>query len=130
MRFLTLTPVREYRWRTIHFANYIFIARTLCEGVLLNVITKRKAITVTLMLMAVGYTGAAISYSYLMGSNLDFPYLCPLCPEIFPIGPPLGQFPDPNNRDITELSDGSIMAKGYWITLSSCFKSRCTRSIR
>jgi hypothetical protein len=54
--------------------------------------TKRKAISITLTLVALGYTGAAISFSYLVGLNLNFPYLCPLCPEIFTIGMPLAHF--------------------------------------
>jgi hypothetical protein len=54
-------------------------------------ISKHKA-AVALALVALGYTGAAIYYSYLLGFNLDFPYLCPVCPEILSLGSPLSKF--------------------------------------
>ncbi len=53
-------------------------------------IFKHRA-TVTLALVALGYIGAAICYSYLLGLK-DFPYLCPVCPEIFSLGSPLPKF--------------------------------------
>jgi len=57
-----------------------------------KVIAKRKAIAITLALVALGYAGAAVSYSYLIGLNIDFPYLCPACPEILSLGSPTGKF--------------------------------------
>lgn len=54
--------------------------------------TKRKALAITLSFVALGYTGAAIFYAYLIGLNADFPYLCPVCPDIFSLGSPLGNF--------------------------------------
>jgi hypothetical protein len=54
--------------------------------------TRRKAIAITLSFIALAYTGAAVSYAYLIGLNVDFPYLCPVCPDIFSVGPPLGKF--------------------------------------
>jgi hypothetical protein len=53
---------------------------------------KRKAVAITLTLIAFGYAGAAVFYSYLIGPNLNFPYLCPVCPEILSLGSPLGKF--------------------------------------
>ena len=32
------------------------------------------------------------SYCYLIGLNIDFPYLCPVCPEILSLGSPIGKF--------------------------------------
>jgi len=57
-----------------------------------EVITKRRALAITLTLVALGYGGAAVSYSYLLGLNMDFPYLCPVCPDIFSLGSPTGKF--------------------------------------
>ena len=42
--------------------------------------------------MTLGYTGAAVSYSYLLGLNLDFPFLCPVCLEIVSLGSPTEKF--------------------------------------
>jgi hypothetical protein len=56
-----------------------------------SMVSKHKA-AVTLALIALGYTGAAINYSYLLGLNVDFPYLCPICPEILSLGSPLSKF--------------------------------------
>ena len=47
---------------------------------------------ITLVLLALGYFGAAIAYLYLLGSKIDFPYLCPVCPNIDSIGSPLSKF--------------------------------------
>jgi hypothetical protein len=47
---------------------------------------------ITLSLLALGYIGAAISYTYLLGSEIDFPYLCPACPNIDSVGAPLSKF--------------------------------------
>jgi hypothetical protein len=46
---------------------------------------------ITLALLALGYFGAAIAYSYLLGSKIDFPYLCPVCPDIDSSGSPLSK---------------------------------------
>jgi hypothetical protein len=54
-------------------------------------ISKYKA-GVTLAFVAFGYVGAAINYSHLVGCNVDFPYLCPVCPEILSLGSPLSKF--------------------------------------
>ena len=54
--------------------------------------TKRKALAITLSFIALGHTGAAVSYAYLTGLRADFPYLCPACPDIFSLGSPLGKF--------------------------------------
>jgi hypothetical protein len=54
-------------------------------------ISKHRA-AVTLALVAFGYVGAAIYYSHLVGFNVDFPYLCPVCPEILSVGSPLSKF--------------------------------------
>jgi hypothetical protein len=54
--------------------------------------TKRKVVAITLTFIALGYVGAAVSYSYLIGLNIDFPYLCPVCPEIVSFGSPTGKF--------------------------------------
>jgi hypothetical protein len=53
---------------------------------------KRKAIAATLVLLALGYAGAATSYSYLLGLSIDFPYVCPVCPNIDSFGSPLSKF--------------------------------------
>jgi hypothetical protein len=58
----------------------------------LNVMTKRKALAITLSFIALGYAGAAVPYAYLIGLQADFPYLCPVCPDIFSLGSPLGKF--------------------------------------
>jgi hypothetical protein len=55
-------------------------------------IVKHKAIVVTLALVAFGYAGSAASYSYLLGSSIDFPYLCPVCPNIISLGSPVSKF--------------------------------------
>jgi len=54
--------------------------------------TKRKARAITLSFVALGHTGAAVSYAYVMGVNADFPYLCPVCPDVVSLGSPLGKF--------------------------------------
>jgi hypothetical protein len=54
--------------------------------------TKCKALAITLSFIALGYTGAAVSYAYLIGLNANFPYLCPVCPDIFSLGSPFGKF--------------------------------------
>ena len=54
-------------------------------------IPNRRA-AITLALLALGYFGAAISYSYLLGSKIDFPYVCPECPNIDSVGSPLSKF--------------------------------------
>ncbi len=53
---------------------------------------KHTAIAVTIALFALGYAGAATSYSYLLGSSVNFRYLCPICPNIDSFGPPLSKF--------------------------------------
>ena len=53
---------------------------------------KCKATAVTLPILALGYAGAAASYSYLLGLSIDFPYLCPVCPKIDSFGSPLSKF--------------------------------------
>jgi hypothetical protein len=53
---------------------------------------KHRAITVTLALLAFGYIGAGAFYSYLLGLSLDFPYVCPVCPNIDSLGTPLPKF--------------------------------------
>lgn len=45
------------------------------------------AMAITLSFMALG-SGAAVSYSYLIGLNIHFPFLCPVCPQILSLGPP------------------------------------------
>jgi hypothetical protein len=47
---------------------------------------------ITPALLALGYFGAAISYSYLLGSKIDFRYLCPVCLNIDSVGSPLSKF--------------------------------------
>jgi len=54
--------------------------------------TPNHRAAITLALLPLGYFGAAISYSYLLGSKIDFPYLCPVCPNIDSIGSPLSKF--------------------------------------
>jgi hypothetical protein len=39
-----------------------------------------------------GYLGAAIFYSYLIGLNLQTQLACPLCPHILSFGSPLSKF--------------------------------------
>ena len=55
-------------------------------------VPRHKAIALTIALLGLGYVGAGISYSHLLGLEIDFPYLCPGCPEIFSLGPPLTKF--------------------------------------
>jgi len=54
--------------------------------------TKNQAVAITSILIAVGYAGAAVFYSDLIGLNIDFLNLCPVCPEIFSFGSPLAKF--------------------------------------
>ena len=56
------------------------------------VITKHNAVAITLTFMALGYVGAAFSYIHLIGLNIDFRYLCPVCPEILSLGSPIEKF--------------------------------------
>jgi len=53
---------------------------------------KRKAIAATLVLLALGYAGAATFYSYLLGLSIDVQYVCPVCPNIDSFGSPLSKF--------------------------------------
>lgn len=46
----------------------------------------------TLALAFLGYLGAAIFYSYLIGLNLQTQYACPVCPHILSLGSPLSKF--------------------------------------
>jgi hypothetical protein len=80
-----------------------------------NVITKRGAEGITLILIAFGYTGAALSYSHLIGLNLDFPYLCPVCPHIDSLGPSLGKF---IGRTIAlGTVNAAVLAVGGWVLI-------------
>jgi hypothetical protein len=54
-------------------------------------ILKHK-VAIALALAAVGYIGAAVFYSYLLGLSISFPYLCPACPNIDSFGSPLWKF--------------------------------------
>jgi hypothetical protein len=45
-----------------------------------------------LFLTGLGYLGAAVSYSYLMGINAQTPIVCPVCPNLTSLGPPLHKF--------------------------------------
>ncbi|HZR65027.1 MAG TPA: hypothetical protein VFA85_07760 [Terriglobales bacterium] len=62
------------------------------QGRSFTVMTKRKAAAISMILVALGYSGAALSYSYLIGLHIEFPYACPVCPEIFSLGSPTGKF--------------------------------------
>jgi hypothetical protein len=55
-------------------------------------ILKHKAIPATLVLLALGYAGAATFYSYLLGLSIDFPNVCPVCPNIDSFGSPTSKF--------------------------------------
>jgi hypothetical protein len=46
----------------------------------------------SLSLIVLGYVGTAVFYSYLIGFNLEFPYLCPICPDILSLGSPWAKF--------------------------------------
>jgi hypothetical protein len=49
-------------------------------------------IAFTLALTFLGYLGAAIFYSPLIGLNLQTQYACPLCPHITSFGSPFAKF--------------------------------------
>jgi hypothetical protein len=51
-----------------------------------------KKIGFTLALAFLGYLGAAIFYSYLIGLNLQTQYACPVCPHIVGPDSPLSKF--------------------------------------
>jgi hypothetical protein len=46
----------------------------------------------TLFFVALGYFGAAVFYSYLVGINLQTQIACPVCPHIDSLGTPLYKF--------------------------------------
>jgi hypothetical protein len=50
------------------------------------------AARITLTLIVLGYGGAAVFYSYLIGLNLQAPYLCPICPDILSFGSAWAKF--------------------------------------
>jgi len=46
----------------------------------------------TLFFVALGYFGAAVFYSYLVGINVQTQIACPVCPHIDSLGTPLHKF--------------------------------------
>jgi hypothetical protein len=46
----------------------------------------------TLFFVALGYFGAAVFYSYLVGINVQTQIACPVCPQIDSLGTPLHKF--------------------------------------
>jgi hypothetical protein len=49
-------------------------------------------VLLTLVFLFLGYLGAAISYSHLIGFNTTTPFLCPVCPNIDGLGDPIPKF--------------------------------------
>lgn len=81
--------------------------------------TKRKAVAITLALTALGFAGAAVFYSYLIGLNTDFPYLCPVCPDIVSVGPPTAKFV---RRTIVSGTGNAIMfINAGWLLIGMVF---------
>ena len=57
-----------------------------------SAVKSNNKIAFTLLLAFLGYLGAAIFYSYLIGLNLQTQYACPLCPHIIGPGSRLSNF--------------------------------------
>ncbi len=77
--------------------------------------TKNQAVAIASTLIAVGYAGAAVIYSDLIGLNIDFPNLCPVCPEIFSIGSPLAKFT--GQTILFGTLNAILLAAGGWAVI-------------
>lgn len=76
-----------------------------------------RAVAITSTLIVFGYAGAAVFYSDLIGVNVDFPFLCPVCPEILSLGSPLAKF---IGRTIVFGSlDAILVAAGGWAVIGA-----------
>ena len=53
---------------------------------------RRSRIALSLTLGFLGYVGAAIFYSYLIGLDWQTPLACPVCPHILSMGEPIHKF--------------------------------------
>ena len=54
--------------------------------------SRRGYVASFLAVASLGYVGAAVFYSYLIGLNWQTPIACPVCPHILSLGDPLDKF--------------------------------------
>lgn len=78
------------------------------------------AITVTFV--ALGYMGAAATYSYLIGLNIDSRFLCPVCPEIISFGPPTEKFI--RRTIVLGTVNAAVVASAGWLLIGIAFGLR------
>ena len=85
--------------------------------------TKKQAVAITSTLIAVGYAGAGVFYSDLVGLNFDLPNLCPVCPEIFSLGSPLAKFI--GQTILFGTLNAILLAAGGWAVIGVVAGLRC-----
>ncbi len=83
--------------------------------------SRRAYVFVFVAVASLGYIGAAVFYSYLIGLNWQTPVACPVCPHILSLGDPLDKFV----RRVTKY--GTLNAALFlivWRSLLGAYRAR------